>query len=216
MAAKGYSTKAAVATFLAKTLTAAQDTYIDDTLMEAAERFIDRYTNNAWLPAATPTVTAEKHTLPIDGKVRLDHIPAIAVSAVTARLLSVGAVATVLVSNTQYELIDAANGVLLIGGVSDIINGAPFPESYYEYQIAVTYTYTAAIPKDVTLAATMIVAYWLQPSINPDSYGVKRYSVGQELSVEFNDKFVTDKGVPVDAIALLDNLKLRGARFVFA
>ena len=113
-----------------------------------------------------------------------------AVSAVSTRQRIIGSDWTLL-DSSEYELIDGTNGVLLISGWA--IDGIVTKVSY-------THTATAP-PSTVALAATIIAASWMAPTLAPQTAGLESVAVGQN---DANVKFRSDRGdVPSEAIRLL-------------
>lgn len=181
-----YTTAAQIAAYLGLTLTAAQQTQAG-VLADAATAWIDRYTGRSW-QIASP-VTDEMHQL-VGNTVYLDQRPVTAVSAVKTRSRYADAPLTTL-DASQYELLDADNGVLLILGWAGSGSLA-----------LVTYTHTAtAAPADVQLAASMIAASWLSQALRPNTQGIDQLSVGQnDVTVKFSS---SRSDVPAEALALL-------------
>lgn len=197
MAAKGYTTKALVAAELGRTFTGAQDTQCDG-LIEEAEAFIDRMTGRAWL--VTSAVTDEVHT-PVDGVVYLDRAPILSVTAVKVRSRSIGATDTSLVAGSTYELLDLSRGIVSVGDYGD------------DVIVKVSYTHTSPlpVPKDVQRAATLLVAGWMLPRLDPAMANIESVSVGQgDVSVKYRTAAVQD--YEDRATELLANYK----RLVFA
>lgn len=191
MALRGYSTNVLVAAEMGRTFTVAQQSQCDG-LIEEAEDLIDQITSRAWL--STSPVTDELHT--VEGPVvYLTNKPVTAITSVKVRRMAIGSTDTTLTAGSTYELLDAANGVLSLGN------------AYREYLVKVTYTFTTpeAVPPLIRRAATMLVAHWMVPRLNTDSYGIKRYSVGQELTVEFKDD--GSRGVPDEVMDILTRRK---------
>lgn len=166
--------------------------------LAAAEAWIDKYTGQTW---GITSVVAEQQTFdgcstashhgynfnPIlwaprngwgDPIVYLRTYPVAAVSAVRARYLNLSAV-TYTLATADYELVDAAHGQLLVS------------TNWIGQRLSIDYTVTVPVPADITLAATLLVAAWVQPMITETSAqalsGIKSYSIGQDLSVTFQD-----------------------------
>src|SRR5688572_25596501 len=106
-----YSDATKIAAYLGVTLTAAQITQAG-ILAQAASDWIDRYVGQSWQDDGS--VTDELHS-PVGDRIYLNNRPVSAVSAVSTRQPIVGADWTLL-GSSEYELIDATNGVLLISG----------------------------------------------------------------------------------------------------
>lgn len=207
MVAKGYSNQYLVADALG-THDGVVPVLMLDTLLEAAENWIDRRTSRAWLGS---TVTGEPHTLTGDQPlIWLRQAPVTALITVTARSLWAGSVVSPLPSSA-YELMDPARGKVLVSS------------SYYYSQLAVSYTTSAPVPADIQLAATLLVASWARPMIgnaaasgsrpNPlvlQSQGIKSYSIGQDLSVIFQDNGGTASATmaaPIEVLRLVDQYR---------
>lgn len=181
-----YTNATNIAAYLGVTLSGAQITQAGITA-QAASDWIDRFCGQSWQDDGS--VTDELHA-PVGDRVYLNNRPVSAVSAVSTRQRIVGSDWSLL-DSSEYELIDTQNGVLLVSGWAD--PGLDVKASY-------THTATAA-PTPVGLAATMIAASWLGPTLAPQTNGVSEISVGQnDVSVVFNAK----RGdVPAEAMTLL-------------
>lgn len=181
-----YTDATAIAGYLGLTLTSPQQTQAT-TLAAAATAWIDRYTGRSW--QASSPITDELHEL-VGDTVYLTNRPVTAVTSVKTRERYADAGTTTL-DASQYELLDATNGVLLILGWAGAGRLA-----------LVTYTHSvSAAPDDVELAATMIAAAWLSQALRPSTEGVEQISVGQnDISV----KFAATRGdVPMAALSIL-------------
>ena len=181
-----YTNATNIANYLGVTLTAAQITQAGITA-QAASDWIDQYKGRSWQDDGS--VTDELHS-PVGDKVYLNNRPVSAVSAVSTRQPIVGSDWSLLDSD-EYELIDAQNGVLLISGWA-----AP------GLAVKASYTHSAtSAPSTIALAATIIAAAWLAPTLAPQTNGVSEISVGQnDVSVVFRE----DRGdVPAEALTLL-------------
>ena len=180
-----YTDAQRIAYYLGVTLTSAQQTQAG-LAAQAASDWIDLFKAQSW--QGSSPVTDELHAL-LGGTVYLKSRPVSAVSAVSTRQRVVGATWTLL-GASQYELIDAANGVLLISGWA-----SP------GLDVRVTYTHATVPPAHIAFAATMIAASLLGPTLRPDTAGLESISVGQ---ADINLKFSVDYGsVPSEALSLL-------------
>jgi hypothetical protein len=185
-----YTDAAKVANYLGATLTSAQQTQAG-VLAQAASDWIDRYCGQSWQDDGS--VTNALHTL-VGGRVYLNNRPVSAVSAVSTRQPIIGSGWSLLDSD-EYELIDAQNGVLLVSGWA-----------WTGVDTRVTYTHTAtAAPAPVGLAATMIAASWLAPTMAAGTAGLESISVGQgDISIKYSG----DRGdVPAEAVNLLSGYR---------
>jgi hypothetical protein len=211
LAARGYTTVALVAQELAQDLTAPQLDQCAD-LIAVAEAEVDRETGRSWL--TTSPVTNELHT--VSGPVvYLTHRPVTAVTSVTIRSLGVGSQPQTLTAGSGYELIDAANGAILLAGYGyphDIVINTE-RTSYDGYLLSVSYTHAlTAINPAIQKITTEIVAAWMSGRISgTDTAGIKRYSL-PDLTVEYSDDASSGTEIPSD---LLRRLKAF-SRIVFA
>lgn len=181
-----YTDAARIAAYLGLTLTGAQQTQAG-VMADAATAWIERYTGKSW-QVASP-VTDERYEIQGD-RVYLARRPVLAVSAVKTRTYYPDLGVTTL-SEGQYELLDAENGLLMIQGWS--VSGM---------LALVTYTHAmTTAPADVRLAATMIASAWLSPALAPSTNGLSSVSVGQnDVSVKFSER----RGdVPAEALSIL-------------
>lgn len=175
--AKGYTTKAAVAAYMGLAFTVAQNTQCD-ALIEDVEDYIDGETRRAWLTGA---ITDEIGIVRRDmdqslGRIFTKNYPITSVASVKVRSRAFDATDTTLTANATsngYQAFDLNSGLIYV------------PLSYKDYIARVTYTPVATIPHRLGLAATGIVAHWMQPAISPDTQGIESYSVGQDLTVKF-------------------------------
>lgn len=154
MAAKGYCTYSDVETFLGKTFSVAQQTQCA-ALIERAEVYIDNETNRAWLVGAQ---TDEAHYNPTCD-IFLKYTPVASVTTVTGRY-SLGLAEVTLTANEDYEVQSLTNGYIYLLS----------PGSYD--RILVDYTPVASVPADIKQACIEIVANWMQPSLQPGTYGL--------------------------------------------
>lgn len=148
MAQKGYCTRAQVGDELGLVLTGMQETQVD-LLIEDAEQVIDRLAADAWME--TSPVSLEPHT-PTGAYIELLNRPVSAISLVRVRALSVGTTPTTLTAGSDYELIDAARGTLLVPG-------------YAGQWVEVSYTFSAPCPPDIRRATIILVAEWFRPRL---------------------------------------------------
>lgn len=199
--ARGYTTAQLTQQELGVDLTAPQLDQVAD-LIADVEAFIDRYTGRAWI--VTSPHTDELHSV-YSPVVYLRNRPVTAVTSVKARSAHIGATETTLTAGTQYELLDAANGILTVS------NGYPFDvvintEGGYEgYLLKVTYTSSTPVPGDIQHAATLLAAEWMLPRLNPDYQGVESYRIagsGDEYQVKLRTPGQKSKREG-DALAIL-------------
>jgi hypothetical protein len=172
--AKGYTTKALVAAELGVTFSGAQDGQCDG-LIEEVEDFIDHETGRSWIVASPVT---EVLTVPDSGVLYLTNRPVTAITSVSVRSASIGAAASLLVAGTTYELLSAAEGVLLVSTEPD-------------YVATVIYTHTnaaAVLPGDIQRAATLLVAAWMARRVlSPGTAGLDSLSLGSgEIALKFS------------------------------
>jgi hypothetical protein len=181
-----YATVATLEAYLGRELTDAESDGAD-AACAAATDFVDQYTRKTWQSA---TVTGELHTV-TRNVVLLDLVPITAITSITARSPYVGAVVTTLAAGTDYELIDAASGTLLVNQPVGTI-------------LTVGYTRPATVPASITQAANIIAASWLVGvgSIDTRAAGLTQLTAG---SVTLKWQLGTDAAasIPSEAKALL-------------
>lgn len=187
-----YTDATKIAAYLGVTLTAPQIVQAG-VLAQAASDWIDRYTGKTW--QATSPVTDEMHTLARD-RVYLNSRPVATITTVKTRAAAFVGFGWTTLAASQYELLDGANGVLLIRGWS----------ASSDELVQVTYTHTTnPAPSVIGLAASMIAAAWLSQSMRPNTQGVDSISVGQG---DIQVKFAASRGnVPQEALAILNGYR---------
>lgn len=166
MAAKGYCTRTDVADLLGQTFTAAQNTHCDN-LIEQAEITIDEKTNRGWLVGAQ---TDEAFYYP-GYRLFVRYAPVTSVDAVTGRA-ALGEAETALVVDEDYEAQDLETGLIRL----------LYPSNYD--RVLVDYTPVAAVPIDIKRACIELVGAWMQPHLQPGSFGLDSYSL-PDLTVRF-------------------------------
>lgn len=181
-----YTDATKIAAYLGLTLTSPQQTQAG-VVADAATAWVERHTGRSWQTSSP--VTDELHEM-VGDTVYLNQRPATAVSAVKTRERYADAPTTTL-GASEWELLDAANGVLLILGWAGL-----------GVLALVSYTHTAtAAPDDVELATTMIAAAWLSQTLRPSTQGVDQLSVGQnDITVKFS---ASRADVPAEALSIL-------------
>jgi hypothetical protein len=183
-----YSDANKIGAYLGVTLTSPQQTQAG-IAAQAASDWIDTYKGRTW-QAASP-IADELHSM-IGDRVYLNNRPVTAVSSVKTRPAAFVGFGWTTLDPSQYELIDATNGVLQVAGWSASSDGL----------VQVSYTHTGtAPPSHIALAATIIAASLLGPTLRPNASGLDSVSVGQnDIAVKFSVDFGS---VPSEAMALL-------------
>jgi hypothetical protein len=189
VAAKGYCVADDVADFLAQTFTAGQEAQCNE-LIERAELHIDNETNRGWLMGAQ---TEEAFYNP-GNELHLRYTPVTSVDAITGRT-ALGESETALTVDEDYEVRDLEKGLIYI--VS--------PGSYD--RLLVDYTPSTSVPPDLKQACVEIVANWMQPHLQPGSYGLDSYSL-PDLTVRFSRSHV-QASVPPNAQRVIDHYRYR-------
>jgi hypothetical protein len=177
----------------------------------------------------------------------LDAAPLALVTSVSVRAAAVGSPAQVLTQDVEYRILDARRALLRVevgwGGLPvppyDVVTDRPVYDCGDPSRVAVVYTQPTgeAPPADVGFASTQAVAAWFAPLLPAGqttgggavavASGIKRYTVGQELTVEYADSASTASGgaagggapvpLPAAAVALLAPYGYpRGRGLVFA
>lgn len=186
MGAKGYCNAGDVADFLGVTLTSAQEARAMG-LLETVEALVDGATGRSWLTGPVEDETLRPADWP-DGRLYLRCTPVTTIDEVRGRA-GFGEAETVLVADTDYEVLDLA------GGVIRLVDPCAYD------RIRVDYTPVATVPAPVRDGAAEWVAALLQPTLRPDTFGVESFSL-PDLSVKFA-KGATDPGGPTGALAKL-------------
>lgn len=189
MAAKGYCTTIDIGDFLAVDLTTAQTSQAE-ALIEQAESVIDRETGRAWLTGAQ---TDEEHYYP-KNYIHLKYAPITTVTSVTGRS-GIGENEETLTVNDDYEIRDTDTGLLYL----------VYPSSYD--RIRVDYTPVATVPAAIKMACVEIVANWLQPHLQPGTFGLDSYSL-PDLTVKFSRSHVQNP-LPPNAQRILEMYRYR-------
>lgn len=183
--------------FLGITLTDAQATQAT-LLLPAADAAIARYTERAWLSAP---IVGEVYTP--DGPIlALRQRPIVSVEQVAAGWYLAPPVA--LTAGSQYSIRDAGRGLLLLTPW-----WASRPNDRPYATVAVSYTPASTVPEDVALAATMLVANWLQPALAGDGNDTAPGAVAEEQIADVRVRYATATSVapagtlPPAVVALL-------------
>lgn len=180
-----YTDPTAIAAYLGVTFSPEQATAAG-LVAEAVTLQIDAYTGLTW-QTTTPITGELDPVLPsrveypgVAGVVYLQHTPAVAVSAVSLRSVYPNYTPTTVLDAKQFELVDPANGVVTLAAVG----------WWYPMHAVVDYTYTAGVPADIQLAATMMAAAEMARQIavqqasavteqHPEMAGLSSIAVGQ-------------------------------------
>lgn len=100
----------------------------------------------------------------------LKQSPIIAVTSLSVRLDELNSPWIVLATPSQYEVIDATTGRIII-------------TSYYaSYLAKISYTVSSLVPKDIELAATLMAVHFMQTQTH-----LRSIRVAEELAIIFND-----------------------------
>ena len=206
MAIKGYTTAAAIASYLGRALTAPQLAQAA-ALVGAVESYIDGTTRRGWL---LPPVAGERYDL-FGPEIYLRSAPVASVEALSTRSRRVGDVQTALTAGTDYELVDPDQGlVLLAGGLIPDFSTSDIPawttigprRGTPARYATVSYTPNLPVPADIAQAAAQLAAFWLVNQLDPARYGIARISYGHELTLAFS-RMQTDGMIPEDVQATL-------------
>lgn len=183
-----YTDATKIAAYLGVTLTGGQPAQAA-VVAQAASDWIDRYTGKSW--QATSPVTDELHQI-LGDRIYLAHRPVVSITSLSTRQEIAGGSWTTLAAS-QYELLDAADGEVLISGWGGGLTKT-------------TYTHTmTTVPTDVGLAATMIASAWLSQTLRPNTNGLDSVSVGQnDVAVKFS---TSRSDVPAEALSILANYR---------
>lgn len=147
-------------------------------LLPAADAAIARYTERAW---GSAPITGETYTA--DGPLLLlRQRPIVSVERVAAGWYMASLVT--LTAGSQYAIRDAGRGLLLLSPW-----WASRPNDRPYATIVCDYTPLATVPADVALAATMLVAAWLQPALAGDGNDVAPGAVVRTKSGDVEEQY---------------------------
>jgi hypothetical protein len=194
-------------------------------LIPTAEAFIDQRTGIVW-PTA-PGIVSESQRI-YSHEIRLKRPPVESVQSVFWRTSAPNS-EPVLLASSEWELFDPRMGILL---VPRFLTREMLRPDWLGMGTVIMVNYTRAVDADgvsvdprVTLAATDLVLWWLQPQAGGSapsatvegggaglpSGQIKSYSVGGDLQVTFTDEGRWGKGttfgVPDNIVSLLDSMK---------
>jgi hypothetical protein len=192
-------------------------------LIPVAEQWIDDKTGRVW--GTVSAVAAESYVVraapwtegssPVDvvydlswyppATLQLRTRPVASIQSVSVRTSAIGSTLQALTAGTQYELLDAEQGLL------NVANG------YGGWLALVSYTPAVSVPPRIELAATKLVAYWMRGSLT--GIGALSASGGAATSYQVGDVRISYGsptassiastaergllGIPDDVIALL-------------
>jgi hypothetical protein len=168
---RGYTSPSQVAGAVGQEFTSAQNARCLELIAEA-EDWIDTYAGRTY--KTSTVITSERQTL-YGRDLFLTVTPVTSIQQVRVRYRTIANPYTTLTATTEYEVLDLATGHLLM------------PYSISGAEALVDYTPAVTVPGRITRACTLLVANWMASSTNGLPSGVKRYSVGGELTVEFAD-----------------------------
>ncbi len=183
-----------VAEYLGRTLSTEQQAQAD-VYVSAASAFIDRKTGVQWATSSPAT-----ELLTVMGRlVYLKNTPVTDITLVTIRDLLPGADETTLVEGSDYELVDAAKGIL---SLTTVYSGL-YPR-YTSGILKVVYSHSATIaPDNIKLAAIIIAAHYMNSALNPMGQRLKSLNDNRAVSITFRDQ-----DVPNNALMLLPPKRL--------
>jgi hypothetical protein len=196
----GYTTPERVQQRAGRALTSAELEEVVK-LIEAAESWITSRTGRVW-PTGVAGATVTEYQTINSRKVYLRVRPVQAVTTVAIRPARVGAQEEILTAGDQYELLDAAKGILLLNIGCWRYRGGNI--------LRVVYSPAAGtLDPRVALATTDLVLFWMQPILQglPVGGNIQSYRVGDDLSVTFRDGSGTVRGVPDTIVAAVDSLR---------
>lgn len=209
MAAKGYCTPEQLAAALGVPLTPELEAQLDP-FIAAAEADVDAYTEHAWFE---PTPVTDEPYLISRPHLNLINLPVLTVDEVVWLPDGPTTQTPTPLDPTAYALLEGATGALWLGPTWAPWGGYP-AWSGGPLWLRVSYTTGAVVPPEVTRAAIETAAVGYRRSADQATAaalasGVKRYTVGQELTVEFADDATTTTaalaatGLPPAAVAAL-------------
>ena len=182
-----YTNYQRIESHLGEPLTAAQQVEANRVAL-VVDEWLDGLPGRTWAVSADP-ILEERHTV-LGPLLYLKQRPVAVLTEVRLRPPYVNVVDTVLVAGVGYSLRDASRGEVRLSW---------FPA---EWDALVTYTPAVAVPAPIEFAATLAVLHYLRPIMDGVAPGIKSYSIGQELEVEYADT-ATTLGLPLEVTTLL-------------
>lgn len=189
---KGYTTNAAIASFLGLTFSGDQQSEAD-TLIGAAEAYIDRETRKGWLLGP---ITGERYNLTTPTLYLRSH-PIISVQSVITRTQAIGDPPYTAIAGVDYEVFDLNLGQI------NFSSGYSGPRAV----ALVSYTPNLPVPGDIALCATMIVANSLYPALNPGVYGLASAQVDKDVVMKYTSD-ASQLLIPATAQRIIDGYRL--------
>lgn len=187
---RGYTNPRKIGGYMGKILDGQQSIQAEE-VIAAVEQWIDRKLGRSW---AGTSPTTERHVI-VGDYLTLNNYPITAITSINVAWTPL-ATPTLLTVATQYTLVDATRGTIYVPGLDG-------------YTATIVYTHAGpAVPADISLAATMIAAAWLQPSVGGVDARIKSVSYAGELSYTYADA-AGERAVPPEACKLLDMVPRR-------
>jgi hypothetical protein len=181
-----YCTVDTLEAYLGRVLTDGESDGADAACLAATD-WIDNYTGLSW---QSGTITGEVHT--VNGPMlALDFPPLTAITSITARGTYVGATVKTLVAGRDYDVLDAANGLLVLNQTDGDT-------------LTVSYTRPVTVPASITQAANIIAAGYLvgASATNTRAAGLTELSAGS-VTLKWQLSSDAQASIPAEAQALL-------------
>lgn len=169
---KGYTTVENVQAQLGRTLTAAQVTYLEDSIMPAAEAWVDATGGRAY---GEGVVVAEQLTMQPAGYTWLSTAPVVSVEGVRGWLWGQTVEQIQLLPPEYYALIDDTSGQLYIPSYAN-----------YAY-LEADYTPDSTVPAAIGLATSILCGYYMRTVVHPETEWLTDYSSGQDIRIKFRE-----------------------------
>lgn len=171
-----YTTSADVQAQLGRTLTAEQLTYLDASVIPAAEEWVDVAGGRVY---GVSSVVAEQLVF-ASAYTWLSTVPVVSVGAIRGYLWGNDASQMATVPPSYYSLVDARSGYLYL-------------PSYAQYaHLEVDYTPDAAIPSRIRMAASIVAGVYMRTVLHPETEWLTEYSSGQDIRIKFKDAVIPE------------------------
>jgi hypothetical protein len=153
----------------------------------------------AWVTATygfsdTPGAVTEQHEpAPV---IYTRRAPITSVTSVSTRS-GITATPVALVAGTDYEIINAAQGMLSLPGIR-----YGWPRNYAYDRVTVVYTPDVTVAAYTEQGATMLAAHWFRRHSEGIAPGIKSFNISGELQVTYADAAAA-YGIPAEVTRLL-------------
>jgi hypothetical protein len=171
MASKGYTTPERVQSQLGRTLTDAQIEYLTESVIPAAEEWIDTAGGRVYgsgVVVAEQLVMGSQYTW-------LSKTPVASIERVRGYYWGQQPGDIITLNTVYWTLVDAQSGYLRIPGYRN-----------YQY-LEVDYTPDATIPERIRLATAIVCGVFMRTVLHPETEWLTDYASGQDVRFKFRN-----------------------------